>query len=175
MKYLIYLLSFHLLFSCCKSNDTFKPLLESDKGWLPYNVGDSLLFYRGDSLVYTTTIINSDSGTRTNKPIEGCSLPVEKSETYQIFLDSIKNISYFPLLINIGYTLDKLAFADYDERNGGISPVSGFIPINSAPSTSIEINKVNYENVKVLKDTNNIVPIIYGTILLVSLSTLTFS
>ncbi len=154
MKYLMFLLSLSLLSSCCKPEQTIKYLTEEDKYWLPYQVGDSLLFYEKEILISKTTIIHVGKGEIYNRSIEGCGW--ENSQTKNAQLKKITEFDNPLSLLIIGYNEENLCFGTYENTESS-SSTSGLLKIDNSLTTEIEIDNTVYSDVKILQQNKGLI------------------
>tara|TARA_B100000809_G_C15068326_1_gene505035 strand:+ start:936 stop:1487 length:552 start_codon:yes stop_codon:yes gene_type:complete len=142
LSLLVLLGAYFLLSSaCCNRKDTVKYLTEGEKSWLPYQVGDTLFYYEGDTLVATSVVndVTVEEG-GANKYFDKCSK--ETSEIKKVSfprhpIDSLK----IPYRITVGYDTDTLFFVV--GNSGGL---------NSDKVSSMEIDGIGYKDVTVITE-----------------------
>jgi hypothetical protein len=107
--------------SCCKPKEV-KELTEYDRVWIPYQVGDSLAFYHGDTLKAKARVRGLiTDGTTTNKGTETCP-NAYRTEVLTVNLTIVKDDLYenYPSNFIILYRNDQLNYSSHgvnDEEN----------------------------------------------------------
>jgi len=131
---------------CCRPDNTVKYLTDEDKTWLPYEVGDSLLFYRNDTLVETLVVKDiQKSFDGVNKYLDGCN--INNTETKHIKLSEYQNLDYLFQGLIIGYSNDTL---NLGECSNSVCNNNSWIKIDKIKKADITIKNFSYKDVTIV-------------------------